>query len=69
MDDTLWIARSKDDLINIIAIANSFYELNSIQVNWAKSDLLTNLSDTQTIITNVHGNNHVITSVKLKNSV
>ena len=42
MDDTLWIAKSANDLSSIISIANSFYSFNDIQVNWPKSELLVN---------------------------
>jgi len=42
MDDTLWIAKSNDDLTEIMKIADSFYDLNFIKVNWDKSVLLTN---------------------------
>ena len=43
MDDTLWLSKSKDDLNDIMLIADSFYELNDIKVNWDKSLLLTSL--------------------------
>ena len=49
MNDTLWMADSKVDLQNIMAIANSFYTLNSIQVNWDKSVLMTNSRDSSDI--------------------
>jgi hypothetical protein len=42
MDDTLWIARSREDLTAIIEIAEDFYKLNHFKVNWDKSVLLTN---------------------------
>jgi hypothetical protein len=42
MDDTLWITKSQKDLTDIMKIANSFYDLNFIKVNWDKSVLLTN---------------------------
>ena len=41
MDDTLWLSKSKDDLNDIILIADNFYHLNDIKVNWDKSLLLT----------------------------
>src|SRR5918994_1230922 len=43
MDDTLWMGNSKDDLNDILNIADSFYNLNSIKVNWDKSILLSSL--------------------------
>ena len=42
MDDTLWIASSRNELANIISIAKSFYTMINIQVNLFKSILLTN---------------------------
>jgi hypothetical protein len=41
MDDTLWLSKSKHDLNNIMLIADSFYHLNDIKVNWDKSVLVT----------------------------
>src|SRR3954451_4460243 len=55
MDDTLWIAKSADDLTSITNIANSFFDLNDIQVNWAKSELLTSRK-VATPFTIVHNN-------------
>ena len=43
MDDTLWLSKSKHDLNDIMLIADSFYHLNDIKVNWDKSVLLTSL--------------------------
>ena len=45
MDDTLWMTDSRTDLQNIMTIADSFYTLNSIQVNWDKSVLMINDKD------------------------
>jgi hypothetical protein len=42
MNDTLWIAKSQEDLSQILNIADSFYKLNFIKVNWDKSVLLIN---------------------------
>src|SRR4051812_49239915 len=49
MDDTLWIADSRADLQNIMTIADSFYTLNSIQVNWDKSVLMINDLDSKPV--------------------
>jgi hypothetical protein len=40
MDDTTWIAPSKDNMELILKIADSFYDLNGIKVNKKKSELL-----------------------------
>ncbi|CAI2194008.1 10656_t:CDS:2 [Funneliformis geosporum] len=34
MDDTLWLSQSKESLNSMLCIADSFYELNSIQIPW-----------------------------------
>src|SRR6185437_11528925 len=44
MDDSLWVAQSKKELEDIIAVANSFYKFMGIQVNPTKSILVTNSS-------------------------
>jgi hypothetical protein len=42
MDDTLWIAKSKDELNLITKTATSFYHMANIQINPTKSILATN---------------------------
>ena len=42
MDDSMWIAYTKNDLSKILNIADSFYHLTNIQVNLTKSVLITN---------------------------
>ena len=44
MDDTLWIAKSKEELQTIIATATSFYHMADIQINPTKSILTSNTS-------------------------
>jgi hypothetical protein len=60
MDDTLWIAKSADDLLSIITIANSFYSFNDIQVNWPKSELLVNKTQSEPFtIANLNDIHHI----------
>src|SRR6185437_7973052 len=40
MDDTVWHCESKDDLQNILDDISELYQLNNIQVNPSKSDLI-----------------------------
>src|SRR5687767_10938680 len=69
MDDTLWIAKSADDLSAIIRIANSFYSLNDIQVNWPKTELLVNKTQLEPFIIADHNAIHQITARKPSESV
>ena len=41
MDDTTWIARSREDMENILEDARSFYKANDSQINTQKSILIT----------------------------
>src|SRR5215216_6256733 len=50
MDDTIWIADSYDQMSSILNIAQIFYELNSMKVNFDKSYLITDNSNTKSII-------------------
>ena len=53
MDDTLWIASSKNELEQILAVASSFFIMANIQVNPLKSILSTN-SKNSTPINFIH---------------
>ena len=44
-DDTTWIAKSKEELQRIINISNKFYEINDIEINSKKSELIVMNSD------------------------
>ena len=39
-DDTIWIAESKTALQKIIQVSNSFFTLNDIEINGAKSEAI-----------------------------
>ena len=49
MDDTLWIAQSKDELEKITQMATSFYEMANLQINPTKSIFATNTKPTSII--------------------
>ncbi len=42
LDDTTWIASSKEDLETMLSIADSYYTFMNIKVNKQKSILMTN---------------------------
>lgn len=68
MDDTLWISKSKEDLEAILSIADDFYQLNSILVNWDKSVLLTSIPIAQPIHFKLTHNEEWIKPLDLKTS-
>ena len=39
-DDTIWIGNSRNNLQNIIDLSDSFYQLNDMEINGDKSELL-----------------------------
>ena len=39
-DDTTWVAESKTALQKIIQVSNSFFALNDIEINGAKSEAI-----------------------------
>jgi hypothetical protein len=45
MDDTIWIAKNKQELQDILKTVNSFLSYANIKVNPSKSTLITNNSD------------------------
>src|SRR3954454_10330359 len=50
MDDSNWIAHSKEDLEEILDIADEFYSITKAAINKSKSQLLTNtITTSQTI--------------------
>jgi len=49
MDDTIWIASTKNELEQITNTASSFFQMANIQVNSLKSILITNSPNTTPI--------------------
>ena len=71
-DDTTWIARSKAELQKIVDIANEFYEINDIEINSKKSELIVLNSNTKEkkakdVLTIIVGKSHDRVTAK-KNS-
>src|SRR6185312_8475555 len=52
MDDTVWHCESKDDLQNILDDISELYQLNNIQVNPSKSDLI-HITPNQKTLSNI----------------
>src|ERR1043165_3655408 len=50
MNDTIWIATSKQELSEILKTATAFYNLTNIQVNLTKLVLATNITKTPSSI-------------------
>ena len=63
MDDTIWIAKDKQELQNILKTADSYFSYANIKVNPHKSTLITNDLDPDANIT-FQGKN--ITNIKQK---
>src|SRR5215216_4931594 len=57
MDDMIWIADSYDQMTSILNIAQTFYELNSMKVNFDKSYLITDHINTESMLFRCSYNN------------
>ena len=53
MDDTMWIARSKENMQQILDDAREFYKANDFQINSFKSVLIVIINKNRTIIQEV----------------
>src|SRR6185369_6411365 len=61
IDDTTWIAKSQQDLEQILSVAQSFFSLNDIWINNDKATLITNNNSAAGNSVNLLVNNQPVT--------